>query len=74
MKDVIYRQAAIDAVYKSSGIGTALKALKALPPAQSEIIRCGDCKYNNNCDIQFHAQAGDTFYCGASKRKTNGFN
>ena len=34
--DTISRQAAIDAVYKSSGTGTALKALKALPSAQPE--------------------------------------
>jgi hypothetical protein len=37
MDDSISRQAAIDAVYKSSGIGTALKALKALSSAQPEI-------------------------------------
>ena len=35
--DAVSRQEAIDAVYKSSGTGTALKALKALPSAQSEI-------------------------------------
>ena len=35
-EDSISRQAAIDAVYKSSGTGTALKALKALPSAQPE--------------------------------------
>ena len=34
--DIISRQTAIDAVYKSSGTGTALKALKALPSAQPE--------------------------------------
>lgn len=45
--DYISRQAAIDAVYKSSGTGTALKALKALPSAQPEIIRCKDCKHHD---------------------------
>lgn len=36
LNDTISRQAAIDAVYKSSGMGTALKALHALPSAQPE--------------------------------------
>ena len=34
MKDLIERQAAIDAVYTANGTGTALKALKQLPSAQ----------------------------------------
>jgi hypothetical protein len=36
MSDLISRQAAIDAVYKASGIGGALKALKRMPSAQPE--------------------------------------
>ena len=53
--------------------GTVLSEVTGeLPSAQPEIIRCVDCKYNNDCDIQFHAQAGDTFYCGAAERKTDG--
>ena len=34
MKDLIDRQSAINVVYESSGTGTALKALKALPFVQ----------------------------------------
>jgi hypothetical protein len=36
MKDIIYKQDAIDAVYKASGIGGALKALKHMPSVQPE--------------------------------------
>ena len=36
LHDVISRQAAIDAVYTANGTGTALKALKQLPPAQPD--------------------------------------
>lgn len=51
--DTISRQAAIDAICRSSecesefcGIPcTEVNALKALPSAQPEIIRCKDCKH-----------------------------
>lgn len=38
-------------------------------PTVVEMVRCRDCKYNNDCDIQFAAQAGDGFYCCYGKRK-----
>lgn len=45
-------------------------AIEALQE-QSEIIRCKDCRHNHNCEIQYHAQADDLFYCGwgAEERK-----
>lgn len=49
----------------------AIKALEQEPTKvleqKSKIIRCKDCIHNNNCDIQYHAQAGDMFYCGAAE-------
>lgn len=36
----------------------------AMPSAQPEIIRCKDCIHNNDCNIQYSAQAGDNFFCG----------
>ena len=38
-----------------------------LESAQPEIIRCKDCLHNKDCDIQYHAEAGDEFYCGAAE-------
>ena len=60
-------------LHYSAALYRTIASHECLPSVQSEIIRCGDCKYNNNCDIQFHAQAGDTFYCGAAKRRVNVF-
>lgn len=43
LSDMISRRAAIDEVYKASGIGGALKALKQLPSAQPEQQNCPYC-------------------------------
>lgn len=55
MDDTIYRQAAIEVLVTMQGLCTSKEALiqnskiwqqiKDLPPAQSEIIHCKDCKY-----------------------------
>lgn len=42
-----------------------------LPSAQPEIVRCKDCRHNQNCDIQYHAQAGDMFFCAGAERRTD---
>lgn len=68
--DPIDRQTAINAIYtegtRLERNGTAAMAeikqwcidiLKALPPAQSEIIRCKDCKHNS-----LNRKSGNT-YC-----------
>lgn len=34
----------------------------AIPSAQP--CRCKDCIHNNDCDIQYSAQAGENFFCG----------
>ena len=33
------------------------------------VVRCRDCLHNRACEIQYHAQAGDLFFCGAAERK-----
>lgn len=56
MNDLISRKGAIDAVYKCTDIfagdmpvmvvkADAYEALAQLPSAESEIVRCKDCKY-----------------------------
>ena len=37
---------------------------------ESKIIRCKDCKHNHDCNIQYHAQAGEEFYCGAAEKRS----
>lgn len=42
----------------------ALPTVDAVP-----VVRCKDCLHNRACEIQYHAQAGDLFFCGAAERK-----
>lgn len=42
------------------------KQFQTAPP---EIIRCKDCRYDNHCAIQTAARTGNTFFCGAAKRR-----
>ena len=80
MKDLIERQAAIDAVYTASGTGTALKALKQLPSAQPErkkgrwidysdegYVECPFCHSATNCDGN-KDELHFCFSCGADLR------
>lgn len=42
-----------------------VKDIEALEPADvAPVVRCKDCYHNNDCDIQYTAQAGDNFFCG----------
>lgn len=78
MGDLIDRQAAIDAVseacFELRGVfGRCEDALKALPSAQPEIIRCKDCKYREygycNLYLSFHRLTADMDYCSDAERK-----
>lgn len=77
MSDYIERQAVIDAVHEefdgctvwdASGERTADEfesIIDRVPPADVvQVVRCKDCIHNNDCDIQYSAQAGDNFFCG----------
>lgn len=44
-------------------------AIEALEHEQSEIIRCKNCRHDNNCEIQYCAQAGSKFFWGLTERK-----
>ena len=44
-------------------LGMAISALE-----QPEIIHCRECEHNNDCHIQYVAQGGELFYCGAVER------
>lgn len=42
-----------------------VKDIEALEPADvAPVVRCKDCIHNNDCDIQYSAQAGENFFCG----------
>lgn len=43
--------------------------IEILEQERLEIIRCKNCRHNNNCEIQFDAQAGSEFFCGLAERK-----
>ena len=44
--------------------------VKMMPTVDAvPVVRCKDCLHNRACEIQYHAQAGDLFFCGAAERK-----
>lgn len=89
MNDLISRQAAIDALMEILDrpnhaeflyTDEICKALKALPSAQPEIIRCKDCKYRDEnwrrVSVRWlpcmEVLAGSNWYCGSAERRTDG--
>lgn len=54
------------------GVRNAATRVYLMPSAQPEIVRCKECHHNHNCDIQYHAQAGDMFFCAGAERRTDG--
>ena len=91
--DLIERQAAIDALLEEVRLvdgyyvendevidkDDAVEAMRLLPSAQPEIIRCKDCKWWSNDDYRecsspnyddgYVTPAG--FYCGYAERRTD---
>ena len=63
MKDLIERQAAIDALtHKWNGMVTSVfDVINSLPSAQPEIIRCKDCKHKPHPSDKYDYDNGD---CG----------
>lgn len=57
MADLIDRQQAIDACMKYNGYGTVwaciMGDIKLLPSAQTEIIRCTECKHYREYDSEY---------------------
>ena len=56
--------------YILMGISDALNAIKALPSAQPEIIRCKDCGKRKVCRTST-AWPGDDWYCADAERRTD---
>ena len=66
--DCISRQAAIDALYSVDEYNSrSVKAIKQLPPIQSEIIRCRECKFASGdsriCMKFGHSPIGELDFC-----------
>lgn len=82
MDDTISRQAAIDIAddlrtYISVvGYWAWIERLKKLPSAQTEIIRCKDCKHYNagfECLIEgYGIERNKNWYCADAERRTDG--
>lgn len=77
--DTISRQAAVDAIYALSDdsiawLNGAAEAVKELPSAQSEIIRCKECRFykteNMRCRL-LNALIGEHEYCSYAERRTD---
>ena len=89
--DTVSRQAAIDALGEEPEVWTGkdeyaqglnnqwhydVNALKALPSAQPEIIRCKDCKYQDEnwrrVSVRWlpcmDVRTGSNWYCGSAER------
>jgi hypothetical protein len=85
MKDLIDRQAAIDAVLRAEalvrayGYRYAADAVRELPSAQPQpVVRCKDCKYwmrenvsDGYCSEMNIGDCDEDFYCGYAVRKDN---
>lgn len=84
MSDLISRQAAIDAIernaYRHTYIEQIVDIIKGLPSAQSEIIRCKDCRYyqdNNdgyphiNCKWDANETPDADDFCSGAERRTD---
>ena len=75
MSDLISRQAAIDVV---SDCGICMQQILDLPSAQTEIIRCRDCKYykKGSDDVSYCCKHDDDIlwqdddYCSRGERRT----
>ena len=82
MDESISRAAAIDALNECrerterpeefAGLKIAVGVMRALPPAQPEIIRCKDCKYYRTEDCYVHIERlwelKPTDYCSQAER------
>ena len=56
--------APVQTLGEAYGIIQGMETVDAVP-----VVRCKDCLHNRACEIQYHAQAGDLFFCGAAERK-----
>lgn len=76
MDELISRQAAIDALYSVDEYNArSVKAIKELPPAEPEIIRCRECKFASGdsriCMKFDHSPIGELDFCAWAERRTD---
>ena len=85
MNDLIDRQAAIDALLKEVRLvdgyyvendevidkDDAIEAIRLLPSAQPEIIRCKDCMHNGSYDTDCPISWNGKEYCSFAERRTD---
>ena len=72
--DCISRQAAIDALYHVDEYnGRSVEAIRKLPPAHPEIIRCRECKFASGdsriCMKFDHSPIGELDFCSFAERR-----
>lgn len=79
MDDLISREDAINAIYHhfpSMTMGECANVLHEVPSAQPEIIRCKDCKYQDEnwrrVSVRWlpcmDVRTGSNWYCGSAER------
>lgn len=56
-------KAAVKTTKDREALDLAVEALIEQP----KIIRCKNCRHDNNCEIQYVAQVGSEFFCGAAE-------
>ena len=79
MSDLISREDAINAIYhhfSNMTMGVCANVLHEVPSAQPEIIRCKDCKYQDEnwrrVSVRWlpcmDVRTGSNWYCGSAER------
>lgn len=70
MGDLISRGKLFNMLAPVQTLGEAYGIIQEMPTVDAvPVVRCKDCLHNRACEIQYHAQAGDLFFCGAAERK-----
>lgn len=69
MSDLISRCELFNKLATVQTLGEAYGIIQEMPTVDAVPVRCKDCLHNRACEIQYHAQAGDLFFCGAAERK-----
>ena len=70
MSDLISRGKLFNRLAPVQTLGEAYGIIQEMPTVDAvPVVRCKDCLHNRACEIQYNAQAGDLFFCGAAERK-----
>jgi len=71
-KDAATRELEKEPVFSDAwnALREARDRIRGLPAAGViRPVRCVECCHNNDCDIQYVAQAGDNFFCGFGEER-----